>query len=116
MADLQHPEISLMSAADAPTSTKDLRACLRCKLVKTYGQFREKGCDNCIDLMLEGDSDKIMRYTTPKFQGTLAMFDPSTSWVARWQKQQSFVPGVYALQAQGDIVDDEYEQEDELVY
>ncbi|KAJ0009933.1 hypothetical protein Pint_33280 [Pistacia integerrima] len=37
--------------AQIPTSfSHELRACLRCHLVKTYDQSRQSGCENCPSL------------------------------------------------------------------
>ena len=39
----------LVDLADAPvpTSTKGIRACKRCGLLKTVEQFIDEGCENC---------------------------------------------------------------------
>eukprot|EP00475_Leptophrys_vorax_P012288 TRINITY_DN1870_c0_g1_i1.p1 TRINITY_DN1870_c0_g1~~TRINITY_DN1870_c0_g1_i1.p1 ORF type:complete len:107 (-),score=28.77 TRINITY_DN1870_c0_g1_i1:40-360(-) len=96
-------------------SQKNLRACLRCKLIKSMSQFRESGCDNCErELRLAEDSERILQYTTPSFQGMIAMMDPRKSWVARFQRSSTYVPGVYAIQVAGSTsVQDQYEAEDD---
>ncbi|CAI0561300.1 unnamed protein product [Linum tenue] len=63
-------------AAQIPTSFgHELRACLRCRLVKTYDQFRESGCENCPFFKMEEDHEHVVDCTTPNFNG---------SWAARW--------------------------------
>lgn len=48
--------------APPPTTLRSLRACLRCKLIKTTEQFKNKGCENC------GPNISLDR-TTPIFHG-----------------------------------------------
>lgn len=56
-------------AAAAPSNLRNLRACIRCKIVKTFSDFRDTGCENCPDLALEGDADRISQWTSPTFEG-----------------------------------------------
>ncbi|ESQ40816.1 hypothetical protein EUTSA_v10015347mg, partial [Eutrema salsugineum] len=71
--------------AQIPTSFgHELRACLRCRLVKTYDQFRDSGCENCPFFKIEEDPERIVDVTTPNFNGTICMMDPRRSWAARW--------------------------------
>ncbi|KAK8941911.1 hypothetical protein KSP40_PGU008526 [Platanthera guangdongensis] len=57
--------------AQIPTSFgHELRACLRCRLVKTYDQFRESGCENCPFLEMDKEHDNVVNCTTPNFTGT----------------------------------------------
>ncbi|KAL0828578.1 hypothetical protein Bca101_052256 [Brassica carinata] len=59
--------------AQIPTSFgHELRACLRCRLVKTYDQFRDAGCENCPFFKMEEDHERIVEVTTPNFNGTYA--------------------------------------------
>ncbi|XP_021887493.1 transcription elongation factor SPT4 homolog 1-like, partial [Carica papaya] len=56
--------------AQIPTSFgHELRACLRCRLVKTYDQFRESGCENCPFFKMDDDHERIVDCTTPNFNG-----------------------------------------------
>ncbi|KAK9275556.1 hypothetical protein L1049_022823 [Liquidambar formosana] len=71
--------------AQIPTSFgHELRACLRCRLVKTYDQFRESGCENCPFFNMESDHERVVDCTTPNFTGIISVMDPSRSWAARW--------------------------------
>ncbi|KAJ6989532.1 transcription elongation factor SPT4 [Populus alba x Populus x berolinensis] len=73
------------AAAQIPTSFgHELRACLRCRLVKTYDQFRESGCENCSFFKMDEDHERVVDCTTPNFTGIISVMDPSRSWAARW--------------------------------
>ena len=55
--------------ANIPTGTvKSWRACVRCKLVKTFEDFSNDGCDNCKD-SLPKDRDQVHEYTSAQFEG-----------------------------------------------
>ncbi|CAN1305983.1 Transcription elongation factor SPT4 homolog 2 [Linum perenne] len=72
-------------AAQIPTSFgHELRACLRCRLVKTYDQFRDSGCENCPFFKMEEDHERVVDCTTPNFNGVISVMDPTRSWAARW--------------------------------
>jgi hypothetical protein len=63
-----------MSIASLPSgSTKSFRACTRCKLIKTFEQFSNEGCDNCKD-SLPKDRDQVHEYTTAQFDGCADFF------------------------------------------
>jgi transcription elongation factor SPT4 len=56
--------------AQIPTSFgHELRACLRCRLIKTYDQFRESGCENCPFFKMDEDHERVVDCTTPNFNG-----------------------------------------------
>lgn len=84
-----------------PNGEKHLRACLRCKLLKTFEQFADSGCENCPELDLQNNGEKINQHTTSAFEGVVAMMQPEASWVARYQRLTTKVPGVYAIAVTG---------------
>lgn len=52
--------------AEYPTSERNLRACMTCKLVKAEAQFKENGCENCPS---NQQTFNVNEYTTPAFHG-----------------------------------------------
>ncbi|KAF2576973.1 hypothetical protein F2Q68_00000249 [Brassica cretica] len=58
-------------AAQIPTSSgHELRACRRCRLVKTYDQIEDSGCENCHFFKLDEDPERIVDVTTLNFNGS----------------------------------------------
>lgn len=90
--------------ANAPKNLQNLRACIPCLLVKTYRQWIEEGCENCVDAIDMKDTVNLVNdLTTQDFDGMIALMQPSKSWVARWQFIPEFIPGVYAIKVRGDV-------------
>ena len=86
-----------MSDMSAPGGYTKLRACLKCKLVKTEDQWIREGCENCDDDDNQEDPDKMQMNTTTVFEGLVSLMNPYESWVAKWNGLDNRVPGCYAL-------------------
>ncbi|KAJ8761942.1 hypothetical protein K2173_006544 [Erythroxylum novogranatense] len=81
-------------AAQIPTSFgHERRACLRCRLVKTYDQFRESGCENCPLFKMDEDHERVADCTTPNWEQIISVMDPTRSWAL----DGKFVPVSEAL-------------------
>lgn len=63
-----------------------------------------EGCPNCDNVLgLRGNNDAIQECTSQVFEGLVTLRDPTTSWVARWQRLDSYVPGTYAVKVTGSV-------------
>ena len=102
--------------ADIPVDFKALRCCLRCSLVKSYTQFFENGCENCEFLGMDGSKRMIDLCTSNCFEGLISLLDPGGSWVARWQRIDNCVPGMYAVEVVGELPQDIKDQCEESNY
>ena len=61
-------------------------------------------CDNYdYFLHLKEDRDQVLDCTSANFDGMVAMMDPEDSWVARWQRIDNLVRGMYAISVSGDL-------------
>ncbi|CAD6888427.1 unnamed protein product [Tilletia controversa] len=82
-----------------------LRACLQCNFVQRGSEFNSKGCPNCQDsLDMQHSVERVAQFTTSRFDGILAMLEPEKkSWVARWQRIENRVPGLYAVKVKGKV-------------
>jgi transcription elongation factor SPT4 len=96
--------------AELPDELKALRACLGCGLVKTFRQFYENGCDNCEFLGLAENTRRCQECTTSYFEGSVAVLEPQGSWVAKWQRISTFLPGMYAVQVMGELSEEDKDQ------
>jgi transcription elongation factor SPT4 len=86
---------------------RNLRSCLLCSVVLPYNDFYSKGCPNCEDLLtLRLSNDNILEMTSQVFEGLITLHDPSTSWVAKWQRLSEYKPGIYATKVVGRLPDD----------
>lgn len=94
------------TSASIPLEMKRLRACLRCALVKTVDQFYEEGCENCPFLRLENNLGRVMECTSAYFEGMIALVNPQGSWVAKWQRIVTNIPGLYAIEVVGELPPD----------
>ncbi|KAI5705792.1 hypothetical protein M8J76_007961 [Diaphorina citri] len=81
---------------------RQARACLGCSQIKTFDQFEFDGCDNCDEFLhMKNSRDNVYNCTSSNFDGMIALMDPKDSWVAKWQRINRFVPGVYAISVAG---------------
>mmetsp|Transcript_23949 Transcript_23949/g.35157 ORF Transcript_23949/g.35157 Transcript_23949/m.35157 type:complete len:125 (+) Transcript_23949:113-487(+) len=92
--------------AGIPDTFKAIRCCMRCSLLKTYEQFYEDGCENCEFLRLRRNQSRINTCTTSYFEGMISLLEPRGSWVARWQRIDKGVPGMYAIEVAGELPND----------
>ena len=70
-------------------------------------RFVREGCPNCEDLLgLTQSTDAVQECTSQVFEGLITLQDTNTSWVAKWQRIQGCVPGVYAVKVVGTLPDD----------
>ena len=95
-----------------PLEKKKLRACLLCSLIKTQRQFLREGCDNCDEILrLKGSADRVAVCTSAGFDGMIALTNPPSSWVSKWQRINKFQPGLYAIAVAGQLPDDIIEED-----
>ncbi|CAL52169.2 Transcription initiation Spt4-like [Ostreococcus tauri] len=86
-------------------SDKRSRACIGCKLVKTFDQFIEDGCENCQHLALKDDRERVSECTTTSYSGVVSLLsDENASWVGKWLHLGKYACGCYALQLQGSLI------------
>lgn len=89
-------------------STRTERACMLCGIILPVKTFKQDGCPNCEGLLHFQNNDQdfnpITDCTSPSFEGLVAMGeDDKESWVARWLRIDSFVPGLYAVKINGKL-------------
>lgn len=102
-----------MDQAVVPIAVKQLRACLRCKLLLSPAQFNTHGCPNCPQLDMMQNKKKIEEYTTSQYFGMVVVLDEQ-SWAGKYNETRT--PGAYAMKVYGDVPDgtgDGYEEYDE---
>lgn len=91
----------------APGQMRYLRACMVCSIVMTQTRFREDGCPNCEEFLhLQGSQDQIEACTSQVFEGLITLANPAKSWVAKWQRLDGYVSGVYAVKVSGQLPND----------
>jgi transcription elongation factor SPT4 len=90
-----------------PNQQRYMRACMVCSIVRTETQFRQSGCPNCEHFMeLRGNAEAVQDCTSQVFDGLMTVSDTKRSWVARYQRLEGYVPGVYAVQVEGVLPED----------
>jgi len=100
-----------------PSSTKNLRACIRCRIILTKQQFFSLGCPTCEETLRMKESDgRVLACTTANYSGIIALLRQGT-WVSRFNGLEGRRPGVYALTVQAEIPsrilnESDYEEED----
>lgn len=94
-----YPSRIKMSTMPPPPQefSKHTRACLRCKLVKTFDQFLTDGCENCETLNLKNNTELVSQWTTNAYSGVISLIDPKASWTSKWLRLGQSKPGCYAL-------------------
>ncbi|KAI4213687.1 MAG: hypothetical protein LQ351_003653 [Letrouitia transgressa] len=84
-----------------------LRACMVCSIVQTQQRFIREGCPNCEPFLdLQNHPDSVQECTSQVYEGLLTLSAPSRSWVAKWQRLDGYVPGVYAVKVVGKLSDE----------
>jgi transcription elongation factor SPT4 len=95
------------SAFIPPNQQRHMRACMVCSIVRTQQQFQLSGCPNCEHFLeLTGNSEAVAECTSQVFEGLISVADTSRSWVARFQRLEGYVTGVYATQVEGILPED----------
>jgi len=61
------------AAAPMDTSSRNTRACIRCGLVKTFDQFFESGCDNCVSVPMLNDRAAVSEHTSQQYSGCVLL-------------------------------------------
>ena len=83
-------------------SLRSLRACMVCSIIQPGSKFRTQGCPNCESFLeMRGSDDVVQDATSAVFEGMITMANPQDSWVAKWQRVQGLVPGMYAVKVVG---------------
>ncbi|KAI9837538.1 MAG: Transcription elongation factor SPT4 [Sarea resinae] len=97
-----------MSSNFVPSNQqRTLRACMVCSIVQLQARFLREGCPNCETfLSLAGSAENIQYCTSQVFEGLITLADPAQSWVARWQRLDGYVGGVYAVKVVGQLPDE----------
>ncbi|KAI0138844.1 Spt4/RpoE2 zinc finger-domain-containing protein [Pestalotiopsis sp. NC0098] len=88
----------------APGQQRYLRACMVCSIVMTQTRFKAQGCPNCEEyLHLKGDTEAVESCTSQVYEGLITLANPAKSWVAKWQRLDTYVQGVYATKVSGQL-------------
>ena len=57
---------------------------------------------------MRGSDDVVQDATSAVFEGMITMANPQDSWVAKWQRVQGLVPGMYAVKVVGLVSNDKH--------
>lgn len=55
---------------------------------------------------MAGSQDQIESCTSQVFEGLITLSNPKRSWVAKWQRLDNYVRGVYAIKVSGQLPDE----------
>jgi len=55
---------------------------------------------------MKNSADRVTQCTTTSFDGLIAVVDPESSWVAKWQRTSKYVRGLYAIRVRGRVPED----------
>ena len=82
---------------------------MQCRLILSESQWKKNvnigvGCINC--------GFELEVKTTPYFNGSISLFMPNASWVAKWNGLDKMKPGIYAI---GILEDGDYADDDDFV-
>lgn len=70
----------------------------------TLQRFVKEGCPNCEEMIhYRGQADLVEDCTSPVFEGLITLREPRKSWVAKWQRLDGFVRGMYAVKVSGNV-------------
>ena len=84
--------------------SRSLRACMVCAVIQTTAQFTKNGCPNCDSFLeMRSNPDTVQDTTSQVFEGMISVADPTSSWVAKWQRIQGYAPGLYAVKVVGQV-------------
>lgn len=73
-----------------------------CSIVQSGTKFVSSGCPNCEEFLeMRQNADVVQDCTSAVFEGMIAMADPESSWVAKWQRLGGYAPGTYAVKVEG---------------
>lgn len=50
---------------------------------------------------MQNSGERVAECTSAQFDGVIAIIDPDDSWVARWQRVNRYVKGIYAARVSG---------------
>ncbi|KAG8158985.1 hypothetical protein KVR01_011428 [Diaporthe batatas] len=97
-----------------PNQMRQLRACMVCSIVMVRTRFKREGCPNCEEFLgLAGSDEQVDNCTSSVFEGLITLAEPSKSWVAKWQRLDGYVKGVYATKVMGQLPEDLVSQMEE---
>lgn len=80
--------------------------------VVTPQRFVKEGCPNCEEMIhYRGQADLVEDCTSPVFEGLITLREPRKSWVAKWQRLDGFVRGMYAVKVSGNVSGDFFDRD-----